>query len=144
MQNELFINGRDAWDWWGISMDSTALTALMTPAPMKDFISNESRLEHGISVTNINPKKAQRELTLAFNLIANSMEDFLQKYNDFCNNVLAQSLLVINTKYQPGVFYKCYYISCSQFAEYNMTMGKFILKLVEPNPDDRNDFDSED
>ena len=67
-------------------MDSTALTALMTPAPMKDFISNESRLEHGISVTNINPKKAQRELTLVFNLIANSMEDFLQKYNDFCNN----------------------------------------------------------
>ena len=31
-QEELFINGKDAYTTWGISMDDTALSALMTPA----------------------------------------------------------------------------------------------------------------
>ena len=37
-QEELFINGKDAYTTWGISMDDTALSALMTPAPNKEFI----------------------------------------------------------------------------------------------------------
>lgn len=47
MKEELFINGKDAYVEWGISMDNTSLSALMTPAPNKAFIESESRLEHG-------------------------------------------------------------------------------------------------
>lgn len=43
-QEELFINGKDAYTTWGISMDDTALSALMTPAPNKEFIENKSRM----------------------------------------------------------------------------------------------------
>ena len=37
------IYGKDAFGSWGIVLDSTALSALMTPAPNKDFIENKSR-----------------------------------------------------------------------------------------------------
>ena len=47
MIGELFINGKDAYTTWGISMDDTSLSALMTPAPNKDLVENKSRLEHG-------------------------------------------------------------------------------------------------
>ena len=42
MKEELFINGKDAYVEWGISMDNTSLSALMTPAPNKAFIESES------------------------------------------------------------------------------------------------------
>lgn len=51
-QEELFINGKDAYTTWGISMDDTALSALMTPAPNKEFIENKSRMEHGKACDN--------------------------------------------------------------------------------------------
>lgn len=44
MIGELFINGRDAYSTWGISMDDTSLSALMTPAPNKEFILNSATL----------------------------------------------------------------------------------------------------
>ena len=57
MIGELFINGKDAYTTWGISMDDTSLSALMTPAPNKDLVENKSRLEHGKRVITDNPKR---------------------------------------------------------------------------------------
>lgn len=34
---ELYINNKDAYTTWGISMDTSSLSSLMTPPPMKDF-----------------------------------------------------------------------------------------------------------
>ena len=45
MKEELYINGKDAYTTWGISMDNNALSELMTPSSNKTFIENESRLE---------------------------------------------------------------------------------------------------
>ena len=69
MIGELFINGKDAYAAWGISMDDTSLSALMTPAPNKDLIENKSRLEHGKLVISSNPKKDERNLILQLNLL---------------------------------------------------------------------------
>lgn len=51
-------------------MDDTALSALMTPAPNKEFIENKSRMEHGKRVITADPKKDERDLTLQINLTA--------------------------------------------------------------------------
>lgn len=144
---ELFINKVDAFTTepasqgqaygWGMSMEETALSALMTPAPMKALVENKYRSLHGKEVINNVPRYDERELTLAVHINAKTREQFLSRYQRFCDEVLATGSVVIRTKYQPNVYYKCNYISCTQFSEFNTTYAAFSLKLNEPNPNDR-------
>lgn len=136
MTGELYMNGKDAYATWGISMDGTSLSALMTPAPSKVLIENKSRLEHGKSVVTSNPKQDERSLTLQINLTAPNADVFFARYNSFCEE-LATGVLEIKTKYQPTVVYKTIYLSCSQFSQFMQGIGKFSLKLNEPNPNNR-------
>lgn len=136
MTGELYINGKDAYQAWGISMDSTALSELMTPPANKAFIENESRLQHGKRVVVANPVTDQRNLTLQINLTAPDERRFFERYNAFCRE-LATGRLDIRTAYQPEVVYKTIYISCGQFSQFMRGIGKFSLKLNEPNPNDR-------
>lgn len=136
MKGELFINSEDAYLQWGISMDDTSLSELMTPPANKAFIENESRLQHGKQVLVANQKLDQRNLTLQINLTAPTEEQFFARYSSFCK-VLATGVLHIQTKYQPGVVYKTIYLSCGQFSQFMRGIGKFSLKLNEPNPNDR-------
>lgn len=135
-KGELFINGKDAYTTWGMSMDNTSLSSLMTPAPMKDYIENKSRVENGKSVITTTVKTDERSLTLVVNISAKNEIDFFSKYLSFCEE-LEKGTLNIETKYQSGVIYKTIYISCSQFAQLLRGIAKFSLKLVEPNPKDR-------
>lgn len=136
MKDELYINGKDAYTTWGISMDDTSLSELMTPVSNKEFIENESRLEHGKKVIVSNPRLDARNVTLKINLSATSEQQFFERYNSFCKE-LATGVLEIKSKYQPDVVYKTIYQSCSQFSQFMRGIGKFTLKLVEPNPNDR-------
>ena len=105
----------------------------MSSAPSKAFIENESRLEHGKRVVIANPRVDVRNLTLQINLTASSEEQFFARYSSFCEE-LATGVLEIKTKYQPAVVYKTIYQSCSQFSQFMRGIGKFSLKLNEPNP----------
>lgn len=136
MIGELFINGKDAYKEWGISLDDTALSALMTPVPNKEFVENKSRLEHGKRVVAANPKKDERNLTLQINLTAPDKDAFFARYDSFCNE-LATGVLEIRTKYQPQILYRTIYLSCGQFSQFMQGIGKFILKLNESNPMNR-------
>lgn len=136
MTGELFINGKDAYITWGVSMDETSLSALMTPAPNKSLIENKSRLEHGKRVVTTNPKKDERNLTLQINLTAPDRDTFFARYDSFCNE-LDNGVLDITTKYRPNVVYRTIYLSCQQFSQFMQGIGKFVLKLNEPNPMNR-------
>lgn len=133
---DFYINGKDTYTTWGISMDTSSLSSLMTPPPMKEFIENKSRLEHGKRVIASNQKVDERSLTLTFNLTAKSEEQFFARYNSFCEE-LATGVLHIKSKYQPNVVYKTIYVSCNQFTQFMRGIAKFSLRLVEPNPKDR-------
>lgn len=134
---EFYINGKDCYTTWGISMDTSSLSALMTPAPLKEFIENKSRLEHGKQVLTSSPKIDERSITLTFNLTAKTEEEFFSRYNSFCEE-LKTGVLNITTKYQPGIVYKTIYVSCNQFTQFMRGIAKFSLKLIEYNPADRN------
>ena len=131
MEGEFYINDKDAYTTWGISMDTSSLSALMTPPPMKEFIENKSRLENGKRVITSDSKIDERNITLTFNLTAKSV-----RYNSFCEE-LATGVLHIRSKYQPNVVYKTIYLSCNQFTQFMRGIASFSLKLVEPNPADR-------
>lgn len=136
MKEELYINGKDAYTTWGMSMDETALSELMTPPANKAFVENESRNQHGKRIVIADPKLSERNLTLQVNLTASDEQQFMGRYSSFCEE-LATGSLEIKTKYQPGVVYKTIYQSCSQFSQFMRGIGKFVLKLSEPNPNDR-------
>lgn len=77
MEGEFYINDKDAYTTWGISMDTSSLSALMTPPPMKEFIENKSRLENGKRVITSDSKIDERNITLTFNLTAKAKISFL-------------------------------------------------------------------
>lgn len=136
MEKELYINGKDAYKEWGISMDTTSLSALMTPAPMKDFPETSSRLEHGKRMITDYPKLGERNITLTILLTAKDKDEFFKRYAGFCEE-LATGKLDIRTSFQPGVAYRTIYVSCSQFTQFMRGIASFSLKLTEPNPANR-------
>ena len=137
MKEKLIINGENADEKWGISLGESSLSELMTPRANKEFIENESRLQHGKQILVANPKVEARNLTLQLNLTAATKSAFFDKYNLFCKEVLATGVLNIETGYQEEVVYKTIYVSCSQFSQFMQGIAKFSLKLIEPDPSDR-------
>ena len=136
-KGQLYINDTDAYLTWGIFLEETALSALMTPAPNKEFISNKYRSKDGKTVIKHNPRLDEREITITFNMTAKDADTFMANYAKFCEEVLAKGELVIRTKFQPNVWYRCIYLSCTQFSQFIQEMAKFSLKLNEPDPSDR-------
>lgn len=139
MKGECYINGKDSHEEWGLIFGESSLTALMTPAPVKTYIQNKSALIHGKQVLtdggNV-PKVDERDVQLEFGIKARNLTEFLTKYSSFVSE-LEKGVLDISTKYQPGVVYHLLYVSCQQFKQFNGRLGKFILKLNEPNPKHR-------
>ncbi|MES5135658.1 hypothetical protein ABVC71_08170 [Prevotella amnii] len=136
LKGQLRINGKDAYTEWGISMDETSLSALMTPPPVKPYITNEDRMKHGKEYLYSSVNVDSRDVTLQLNLTATSEEQFFVRYASFCE-VLAQGKIDIETSFQKGVVYHCLYQSCSQFSQFMRGIGKFILKIIETNPSNR-------
>ena len=136
MIGELYINGKDAQVQFGVSMDDMGLTTLMTPAALKEFVENKSRAIHGKQVLVSNPRVDERDVQLTVYLTASNTADFLSKYAAFVAELQAGTIH-ITTKYQPSVKYRMVYKSCTQFAQFNGRLGKFSLKLSEPNPNNR-------
>ena len=124
---------------WGVSFDKTSLSNLMTPAPLKDLIENNVASEHGKRVVRTNRKYNERTLTLGFNIWATSESTFFTNYGNFCSQVLANGRMDIKTSFQSAVVYHLDYLSCQSFGEYSRQLGKFVLRVVEPNPGNRTD-----
>lgn len=135
-KGQIYINGLDAYEEWGISMDTTSLSSLMTPAPNKTLPENKSRLRNGKDFVNIPRKVDERDVTLTINLTAPTEDEFISRYASFCE-VLAGGTLRINTRYQPGVYYNFEYLSCNQFTQFMRGIASFSLKLNEPDPTNR-------
>lgn len=135
-KGQLTINGRDAFTEFGMSLTDGGLSALLTPAPNKAYISNRSRLENGTRVMNHNPKVDERTVTVPFHIIAPTKEAFFSRYEALCD-VLAGGDLEIKCSYYPTKTFRMKYQSCSQFSEYQQGIAKFTLKLIEPDPTNR-------
>lgn len=79
MTGELFINEKDAWEIWGVNMGEGFIDAIDSPLPMKNYIEDESRLEHGKRIDTSNAKVDSRDITLGFTITGNSEDDYRSK-----------------------------------------------------------------
>lgn len=136
MTGELYINGKDAWAEWGILMDGTSLSSLMTPPTVKDYPSNTCRLKHGTSYLTNNPKLAERDITLSLQFVAENETLFFAHYQSFCDE-LSNGTVDIQTKYQQGKVYHFLYKSCTSYSQFRHHLAKVSLKLTEPDPTNR-------
>lgn len=136
MIHTVFINGIDIYKEYGAFFDSSAFSALLTPPAMKDRLQYNSRLQNGKQVDTTHNRIADRDLTLTLSLTARNEAQFIDRYTAFCE-LLKGGRLNISTNIYSDVVYKCNYLSCSQFSQFNFGIAKFTLKVNEANPTDR-------
>lgn len=129
------INGKETRSTWGVVFGEGSLSALQTPPPLKQSITNDSRLMNGKEHLRIN-KVADRDVSLTFWLCASSYEEYTERLTEFIKE-LTETQTVLESKFEPGIKYRLDYCSCTQYKSFNGTMAKFIIKFNEPNPTNR-------
>lgn len=140
MTGDLFINGKDAWATWGIRMGDGFLDTIDGFNEMKDYIENESRLEHGKRVITDNAKVDSREITLQFTIEGNSENDYRTKKKSF-QAELEKGTVNIKVPTLGSEVYKLIYLgkSVSYGLSLDRCFGKISSKFEEPNPMDRSE-----
>lgn len=138
MKGELYINGYDAWEAWGVNMDEGFLVSIDAPVSMKPFIYSESRLENGRRVDVSNPKMAHRELTIGFTITGTSKEDHKSKKDAFIKE-LQKGKFTVNI---PELGDETYHLVYSGKAvSYGLSktgcFSHFKTKVEEPDPSKR-------
>lgn len=138
MIGDLIINGKDSYATWGVSMGKGFLDALGSPAPLKEFIENKSRLEHGKRVDISIPKLDARDLTLQFTILGTTRADFQAKKNAFYAE-LYKGRIDIEVPLNGSEVYHLLYTgkSITYGQSVSQTFGRVSAKFCEFNPFDR-------
>ena len=136
MKGELLINGKDAWDTWGVSIGEGFLESLLNPPPLKPFVENNSRLQPGKQVLYSSPMWDERDLNLSIRIEGATQKEYLQRYAAFTRE-LQKGLLVFYVPVLEST-YKLTYIGASRLAlNIGRTFSEIAFKFNEPNPSDR-------
>lgn len=135
---ELLINNTDAAQY-GVRMGKGFLDALFVPKSLKEFVSNESRLEDGIRVLYPQtPKFAAREMTLNFQITGTSENDFKAKRDAFFA-LLYAGRVTLSVPSKSSEVFKLTYMGNSPTYKGGLFghACKVAVKFSEPNPNDR-------
>ena len=111
------------------------LDVLGASSPMKEFIENKSRLEHGKRVIINDPKIDEREITLSFTIEGNSQSDYQAKKKAFFEE-LYKGVVDIQVPANSNEIYHLIYLgkSVAYAQSLDHTFGKISAKFNEPNP----------
>lgn len=140
---KIFINNSiiDSEEAFGVFFTDASITALMTPSPLKGYVTNKSSLLPGKQVAPLAPKVDERDIQLTFGLQAPSLAKFLMQYYKFCAELEKGHIDLVVHIFENDTWikisYHLKYISCQQYSEFNGRLGKFILKFNEPDPSNR-------
>lgn len=134
MKGDLFINGKDAFDTWGVNMGDNFLNVLLTPPPVKEYCENKSRIENGKSVILDNNKDDERDISLTFTIQGEGQKDYIAKYKAFMME-MSSGLVDINVPELGSEVYRVYYKNATSYAmSIDRTFSKIAMKVCEPNP----------
>lgn len=138
MTGELFINGKDAWDVWGVNMGDGFPSAIDAFVPMKGYIENEERSQNGKSVLLSLRRVAARDVTLKFTVKGKDAADFRNKRNAF-EQELQSGFASINVPELGTQVYHLIYTGKSVSYAMNRarTFCTMSAKFEEPNPANR-------
>ena len=143
MKNQAFIKGYN--DTQSVDIDSFGVTlvrgwreALLTPPPVKSYISNSNRKQDGINALTAPEfcKKDKRDVELPFYIEGSNEEEYLSNLSDFFEKIAYSGEISLKVP-QLRTVYKLVYTSCSKFGDYGLKRGTFTLKMTENNPGNR-------
>ena len=136
MRENLKINGLESYANYKVVMGKGFIDAIEAPCALKDYIENDSRLEHGTRVI-VNNKLAKRAVTLMFNIHGVTEVEYLANKKAFENLMYAGR--VIFQIIGRNEIYKMVYTgkSVTYKHSYNGKFGTVSMQFIEPNPADR-------
>ena len=116
-------------------MGDKFLDVLGASLPMKEFIENKSRLEHGKRVITNNPKVDEREITLSFTIEGNSQSDYQTKRKAFFDELYKGAVDIQIPANSSEIYHLIYLGKSITYAQsLDRTFGKISSKFSEPNP----------
>ncbi len=131
MTGKLFINGKDAWDTWRVSMCAGFLEALLVPAPL--CIENESTPQLNKEIL---PTWGERNVNLLIRIEGETQKEYLQHYAEFTSE-FQKELLLLHVPVLEST-YKLTYIGASRLIlNIGKTFSEVTFRFNEPNPSDR-------
>ena len=140
---ELKINDKNAFSTWGVRMGDGFEEALSVPASPKEYVTNESRLEHGKQYLLKDPwgnsvvRMSSLSVTLLFTIEGKNEADLRAKRNSFYQELYNGSVDI--EMYENGVKYHLIYTGRPQSYGHNLarTFCKIAVRFEEPNPMNR-------
>ena len=137
MKGQAYINDKDVFTTWKVSFLHGFFEALLKPAPMKEYIGNASRLEHGKRyVANESTSRTdERTISLTLFIEGDSQAQYLTNVESFFFEMEKGGFTLKVPKLNK--VYHFVYSECSQYGDFGLRRGKFVLKLTEPNTKDR-------
>ncbi|MGP1540029.1 hypothetical protein [Bacteroides pyogenes] len=134
---ELTINGKDAYQEWGVRMGEGFLDTLNGYYPLKEYITNNDRTQDGVQYFDA-PKVNERSLTLNFTIEGSDKDDFTVKNRAFAE-MMRKGDVTIQVPADSSDVYHLKYTgkSCTFARNVERTFAKIGLAFIEPNPTNR-------
>lgn len=141
MNDQLYINGEDAYLTYGVTMGESFISNLDTPLALKEYIKNEMRNANGTQyVTSAPPKVASREVTLNFYIQADTETEYRANRDAFLAVLMrgAVNLFVpvLNETYRLLYTGK----NVTYGLDLSRSFAKIGAKFIEPDPTNRNNI----
>lgn len=137
MSNQLYINDVDA-STHKVFMGEGFLNKILAPCEMKNYITNDSALEHGKRYIASNPKMQERSLTLTFNIHGDTQSEFIGNMA-WLQNIFYGGEVRLKIPAISESIYRLIYTGKS--IAYNQDVmrlnGTITAGFVEPDPTDR-------
>ncbi len=129
---------------YGVRLLKGSYETLLSPPTLKDYITNDSRLQNGVQYARTGAKVKQRELRLSIILEGdNTLEtkeeqisSYYARYESFLAKLTSDTIICLKVMALNRIF-KLVYSSCEKFEQFDYKASIFTLSLVEPDPSDR-------
>lgn len=134
------INGTNI-NTLGVSLEKGSYSALLLPAPLKDFVENNDPTKNGTEV--LTHKKdgtslarvAERDVMLTFLIVGDNEADFMVKYASF-TSLLHDGDIDLYVSDLDRTFHLIY-SGATQYDNFRLKACKLAVKFREPNPANR-------
>ncbi len=130
----IYINGKDAHSTWGCFLEDGSRDKLITGVPLKEFIENKSRLEHGKRVLYSSAKQDERDVELVFCFIKKG--SFVSNYRSFMEEMYKGEVKLHYVDDEINETYHLTYQGCRNLNTVQYA-GKVSIRFNEPNPANR-------
>lgn len=134
---EFFYRGAwvDAYETFGLRMNTSFIPNLLAPRPIKKRIENVSRMQHGKRVVMNEKRYASRDVTLNVVIWATD-RSYYENKEKFLEYIESGKIMLRISR--SGEVFKLIYVDSTSYAEnYLGTYGSMAVKFCEENPNDR-------